>query len=492
MTAARPGDFRVAEPASASPASAVPGRLYRPALWFALISTTGLAVCYQREVSIEGKGILGLGLVFTLVAAYVALAHPRRFPLLLIAYLPYNACFPINVGGSTSLNLTNVLFLLGVVAMLSARPQRRQPFGGLEYLLVAFLAFACLAFLTAVFADAGQDLQTETFRFKRWLTPFLIFFLVRRVTEDRDDVVDVVVALLWTSTLVGALTWWEGRESSGGSIDTSRVGAVIGQANAMAAFLVYYSLPALALFLRMKTRAARALCLAGFLIMVRGMLFTMSRGAYLALAAGVGVVTLLRSPVLLVASILAGGAATQYAPGLVPSSVVTRLQETHKADSLDPDPRDNLDKSSRQRLMLWDAATGMIRDHPWRGVGLNRFSEVVGAYTETPLGEDDPSDAHNAYIKVAAEMGIPALLTMILLLTWIAGSALALYLRRTDLFERSLALALIGSLTGLVVSCLFGSRFTDENLMSHFWILVGSVRVLGFFPAAREPIGPPA
>jgi len=454
--------------------------------------TTGLALCYRVEVSTGGKAMLGLGLFLTLAASYIAFAHPRRFPLLLVAYFPYNARFPINVAGSTSLNLTNILLLLGVVAMLSARPKQKRPFGAIEYLLLAFLGFGFLAFLTTLFAHGGQGPQLELFRFKRWLTPFLIFFLVRRVAEDRGDLLDMIVAVLWTSTLVGALTWNDGRGSGRSSIDKSRVGSVLGQANAMAAFLVYYSLPALALFVRTKHRATRLLCLAGFLVMVRGMLYTMSRAAYLALAVGAAVIVLLRSPLLLVVTVAAALAAPEYAPGLVPSSVMTRLRVTQKGDTLDTDLRDNLDKSSQQRLMLWDAGTGMIRAHPLRGVGLNRFGEVVGSYTAVELSEKDPNDAHNAYIKVAAEMGIPAFLTMASLLIGIGWMSLALYFRRTHLFDRALALALVGSLTGLAVSCLFGSRFTDENLMSQFWVLVGSVRVLSYLPAASEPAGRPA
>jgi len=454
--------------------------------------TTGLALSYRVEVATAGKAMLGLGLLLTLAASYVAFAHPRRFPLLLVAYLPYNARFPINVGGSTTFNLTNVLLLMGVVAMLSARPRQRRPFGGMEYLLLAFLGFGFLAFLTTVFAQYNQGVQLELFRFKRWLTPFLIFFLVRRVAEDRGDLLDMVVAVLWTSTLVGALTWHDGRESGRSSLDKSRVGAVLGQANTMGAFLVYYSLPALALFIRTKHRATRVLCLAGFLVMVRGMLYTISRGAYVALAAGAAVILLLRSPLLLVVTVAAALAAPEYAPVLVPSSVMKRLNVTNKGDSLDTDLRDNLDKSSQQRLILWDGGIRMIRAHPLGGVGLGRFGQVVRGYTAGELSEKDPSDAHNAYVKVAAEMGIPAFLTMVSLLMWIGWVSVALYFRRTHLFDRALALALVGSLTGLTVSCLFGSRFTDENLMSQFWVLVGSVRVLGYLPAASARAGRPA
>jgi O-antigen ligase len=221
--------------------------------------------------------------------------------------------------------------------------------------------------------------------------------------------------------------------------------------------------------------------------MVRGMLYTMSRGAYLALASGTAVVLLVRSPLYLLLSAALALGVPEFAPSLVPSSVMKRLQVTREAQPLDPSLTVGLDTSSQQRLMLWNAGIEMIRDHPWSGVGLFRFTEVVDYYVPTIMKEKDPRDAHNAYIKVAAEMGIPALVVMVVLLLWIGASSLIVYFRREHLFDRSVALALLGSLVGVIVSCIFGSRFTDESLMGPFWALVGMLRVLGHLPATVGP-----
>lgn len=462
------------------------GRRFRPTLVLALAFMTAFALAYRLDLATNGKVVVTLGLLLLVASSYLAVAHPNRLPLLLIAYLPYNAHFPVGLGESTSFNLTNLLLVLIAIAMLPAR-RKRLAFGGLEYLLVGFMALGFLAFTTTLSAHGGQEPLAELFRYKRWLTPFLLFFLVRRVTKDRTDLMDLVVALIYTSTLTGALTWWEGRELGGGSIDKSRIGGVMGQANTMGAFLVYYSLPAFALFLRTKHRLTRVLSLGCFLIMVRGMLFTLSRGAYLALAAGVATVLLVRNPLYLIVTASVAVGAPEYAPWLVPPSVTARLKSMNQPDIYDSSLEASIDKSGRQRLVLWDGAMGMVRDHPWRGVGLNRFGEVVGDYTEEVLVETDPHDAHNAYLKTAAELGVPALLVMILLLLWIGGTSVVQYFRRENLFDRSLALAVLGSLAGLAVSCLFGSRFADENLMGQFWMLVAALQALGRIPAGAEP-----
>jgi len=455
-------------------------RTLSPLLIVALLITTGFAMAFRIGVTSNGPAIQALGLALGLAATYAALAEPRRLPVLLIAYIPYAARYPVGLGGSTSLNLTNVLMLVCLAAVLRSRQPRRS-FGGFEYLLLVFLVFGFLAFTTALEGRHWQEPVAEAFRFKRWLTPFLLFFLVRRLAESREDLEDILTTVLWTSTLVGALTWWQGRENGGSSIDKSRIGAVLGQANAMAAFLVYYSLPAFAMFLRGPGRARRLFCLAEGLVMVRGMLYCFSRGAYLSEVAGGCVMMLFKSPRQLVIGLFAAYLTIVYVPALVPGSVVKRigLEKYTAQSSSDAKITDNLDKSSQHRLMLWDAGGSMIRDHRWLGVGLGRFDEVVDAYIDEPMRPDDPRDAHNAYVKVAAEMGIPAACMMVLLLCSVLALGLSRYFRCEHPFDRALALGLIGSVIGLIVSCLFGSRFSDDSLMGQFWMLVGSVRVLG-------------
>ncbi len=129
----------------------------------------------------------------------------------------------------------------------------------------------------------------------------------------------------------------------------------------------------------------------------------------------------------------------------------------------------------------------MIAQHPLLGVGVGRFQEMIGFYTEYPLKKDDPHDAHNAYILQAAEMGVPSLLLLLLLyLTW-GTVALRLYRRRRHPVDRRLALAFLGSLVAVLVSCMLGSRFSDEALIAWFWILAAMLLVVG---RLREPSGP--
>ena len=62
-----------------------------------------------------------------------------------------------------------------------------------------------------------------------------------------------------------------------------------------------------------------------------------------------------------------------------------------------------------ERLAHWQAAEGMITDHPWLGVGFGNY-EVAYAQYHTLYWENGLGHAHNYYLNVWAETGIFGLL----------------------------------------------------------------------------------
>ncbi|HUW34480.1 MAG TPA: O-antigen ligase family protein, partial [Planctomycetota bacterium] len=69
--------------------------------------------------------------------------------------------------------------------------------------------------------------------------------------------------------------------------------------------------------------------------------------------------------------------------------------------------------SLRVRLGYWAAAGRMIIDHPLQGVGLGNFGDFYSQYKLAEAGE--VQRAHNNYLQVAAEMGIPGLIVFCVL-----------------------------------------------------------------------------
>lgn len=63
--------------------------------------------------------------------------------------------------------------------------------------------------------------------------------------------------------------------------------------------------------------------------------------------------------------------------------------------------------SNARRIEIWKASLGSIKKHPLLGVGIGNFPVVVG---EDLARAKAGSSAHNLYLNIAAEMGIPALI----------------------------------------------------------------------------------
>jgi O-antigen ligase len=448
----------------------------RPGLWLAFTFACGLAAARFIDVAEDGKAMLLFGTSFFLAITSAAVLRPRWYLPLAAAYLPFSRVYPLPLGGVSGANMTNFVLALGFVALASSRAQGRPPLPAriADLLALAYVAVASLALLPAYTAD--PDLLDLAMTYRTWLAPMLFYLFARGLVRNREDVRGLLWLMAWTTFLIAVDVWREGLErSSRGSIDAARVRGLMEQANSMGAFLVYYGVPLLALAVGSRSLRRAIPYLAGFLVAARATLYTFSRAAYLALAAGSATVLLFGNPLLLAAAGGGGAVAMALFPSLVPSSVRERLDDTttHNKVYEGDGTAVTLDRSSAHRLVIWRGAARVIAAHPVQGVGLGRFERVIGYYTEVPLRRSDPHDAHNAFILVAAECGLPALgLLLVLFAAW-ALLGLRLRFRHAHPVDRSLGLAFLGTLGGVVTSGLLGSRFSDEALIGWFWMLAG-------------------
>ena len=112
----------------------------------------------------------------------------------------------------------------------------------------------------------------------------------------------------------------------------------------------------------------------------------------------------------------------------------------------------------------------MIKDYPLFGVGYGLFSRTIPHYA--PIGT---IDAHNTYLILAAEMGIPALLVFLLIVFIMVKNSYWLYKNCKDKFIRAFALGMLGGLFGLLMVNMFGSRLNSEEVSTYFWIYAGLI-----------------
>lgn len=187
---------------------------------------------------------------------------------------------------------------------------------------------------------------------------------------------------------------------------------------------------------------------------------TFSKSAYLAAAGGMLVLVLLatRSPRRRVAVVLVGGLLSavvipwpafflQAAPPLdtaYESSMEWLVGQT-RYDSWNPSTLSGED-SLIERWYATRAAVEMAVDHPLLGIGLDQFlTQYLGHY-KPPQAKEELDSAHTMWPEVAAELGFPALVLVLIIYAAALMAAWRVYRAPPDEFMRLLAAALLASL----------------------------------------------
>jgi len=186
-------------------------------------------------------------------------------------------------------------------------------------------------------------------------------------------------------------------------------------------------------------------------------MYSFSRGGYVALLAGCLFVGLVKQRTLLVLLLVF---VLSWAT-LVPNAVRERVLMTYDQET------GSLDHSAQTRLVLWDDAMEVFRINPLAGTGFETYGYMhrVGNYTDT----------HNFFLKTLVETGIVGLLIFLWLLAKTFGTGYLLFRRAKDPFLASLGLGLAGWMVSSFVANWFGDRWTFLQVNGYMWVLGGLV-----------------
>jgi putative inorganic carbon (HCO3(-)) transporter len=200
-------------------------------------------------------------------------------------------------------------------------------------------------------------------------------------------------------------------------------------------------------------------------LMLGGLVASWSRGAWLGAAAAVAAVTVVRGGAWLRAVLAVGVVGLALSLLLfgrvpVPGALQQRFSE-FAADLTTLDVR-NVEVTDAnfavvERAAHWQAALGMITDHPWTGVGIGNYAAAYDQYA-LPRWPDPLGHAHNYYLNIAAEAGLPGLAAYLLFVgagLWLAFRAV----RVSRGVQQGIALGALGMLVHLSVHNLFDNLY---------------------------------
>jgi O-antigen ligase len=131
-----------------------------------------------------------------------------------------------------------------------------------------------------------------------------------------------------------------------------------------------------------------------------------------------------------------------------PGPIVSRFQTVNEEYSL----------GGQSRISMWGDALPLIKHHPWLGTGFGTFP-IAYTSSQTAFLSQFVNHAHNDYLEVAADLGIPATATLFVSILFILGRAIRSFLSGERDFERAVALGCAGSIVAILLH-----SFADFNL----------------------------
>jgi len=428
-----------------------------------------------------GLGHLGLGSLVFYCSAVAALLlsvfwQPRvglyfLAPLLPLQTIRYRILdYPL--GGQLV-----YIILLGVILGLLLRGESLVPpaLPLKKILFIIMLVYFVSLWYGSFYLNITLPWSLDDPRVEGWINfmvmPVLYFVTVCAI----KDVKQMKILLLLMCLGVFLVDWAFYKTMSGRDLshfsDGLRYAGSLGWAgtNGLAAFEAQISLFLLGLYAFGRRRVVKWVILSLIFANMYCLLFSFSRGGYVAFLVGLIFLGLFkeRKLLVLVLALLIGWQT------LVPNAVRERIAMT-------VDESGKLESSSQTRITLWEDAYEMFRQNPLFGTGFEtyRYMHRVGPYNDT----------HNMYMKVLVETGLIGLVLFLWLFLAVFRLGFGLFRSGQDPFLASVALGFTAMVVGAFVVNFFGDRWTYLQVNGSLWTVLACV-VRGQFIVQQSHAG---
>jgi O-antigen ligase len=391
---------------------------------------------------------------------------------LFLLYVPLSKELRIGLGGG--LNPTTLFVgLLAIMWLMQSRdPKIRTP---IKPLLILWISINLVSWLTTSLGHSGLDLAENVRLIKRVIDPILLFFFTLQIREKREFR-GLIVTICAGVLIVGFHAYVQGIAESG------RIRGLLDHPNATMAFLSAYAPLLLAMALSVKSNVGRIAILLSLFVVLAGLFETGSRMGLLATAVAFLALFMISGNRLVVVAGIGAAIILVLAPQLMPERIYKRfegmLDDEFQTGSAIHFDETNPDAHVGSRVAIWRGGLEIIRREPLTGTGFESFNDEIAPYLVDFYGEERERSAHNAYIKTAAELGIPALVILILIFLSGLKQSRFVFLADPDPHIRWLARGVFGTTLALIVSNLTTASYQDTENMAYFYVLTGIVAVL--------------
>jgi len=309
---------------------------------------------------------------------------------------------------------------------------------------------------------------TPEFHIKLAKIGFFLWLLLRII--DRREKYETFI---WCLLLMG---FYLGVQAL--NIDTSRFGRInVGlggpdfkEGNFLAAHFAMLLPFAGVFFALYRNKIIKFITILNGIFIVNSIVLCRSRGSFLAIMIGV------ISALYLAPKKFRGGIVILLIVGLIGSFFLLDKGFIQRMGRINTDISDieEQDASASGRIKAWHAAIAMVGDHPL-GIGQGNFSHYVGKYQPDIPGKD----THNTYLRALAELGLPGL-SLILLMIWNAFRILRQQKKRIVEHQRhnDLLLHIYAQSISLVIFLSAAMFITEIYIEEFYWILMFPVLIV--------------
>jgi len=329
-----------------------------------------------------------------------------------------------------------------------------------------FLAYVAAELLATAFStERAQSLLFS----KRLLLIGIVYFLASRI-ESVAAAKRAVAVLLGSAGVVGALG--VAKLVLGNPEENTRLG-IFQFYMTTSEIMMIALLLTLPFVLHRGTPLRVRLAAAAVLVPVAIALYaTVTRGAYLAAAAGIIFIALVRNRKLLIPLVVLVVALFLFAPPYVESRLQSIIDLNHPENV--------------SRLMMWKAGLRIFADHPVVGVGDIDLGDLLHRYAE-PGYPGGWGHLHNVGLQILVTLGVVGAAAFVALFVRIAITEWRIYRAvRDDWFTGSFVLGALAVFVGFLVNGLTEWSFGDQEVVILLWISVGlSLAIGNLFPSPK-------
>lgn len=295
----------------------------------------------------------------------------------------------------------------------------------------------------------------------------LFYFILVNTIKNRQQLYLMIALLVLSTTLISLYGLYQLKTVGATSeawIDTTlfedikaRVGSTFENPNVLGEYLVLIIPIAIAMLWGQKRWISRLVTLGLIAIMLACLVYTYSRGAYVALMLTFAVFAVFRDKRFVILGIIG----LMMLPFVLPPSVINRFTSIGNLS----------DSSSYYRISVLLGSWKIVQDY-WPsgiGLGLEPFKLIYPKYS---LNAAYAHHSHNIYIQLLIETGIAGFVVFLAMMVVYYKATLTGFYKTKDRFVSTFMIAVASGMTGYLAQGMVENIWYNNKVLLTFWVML--------------------